>query len=160
MSSGEIPNYNPEVDRQATYDFCEEIRRAADLANHVKELGLISQRATSAIVQKSMFGNLPFVLEVDLPGSRAASCITKDDHIINPKPERFVATEMRSISDHRVEFYNRLTNTRLRIEGFDFDVFPVFDYISQQPDYETVAEDLLDRARPVKDDREPPPGLA
>jgi len=144
VNSGEVSRGIPEAEKAAAYDFCEYIRHAAELTEQAKRLELIAQRAGSNVIQKSMFGNLPFVLSIDIPSSTEAFTV-RDDDVIEEQPAGFVATEIRSVSEHGVEFYNRNTEIWLKLKGFEFEVFPVFD--EQQPDTGGMAEDLLDAAR-------------
>lgn len=106
-------------------DFCNQIMAAAELAKVSKELTAIAQHTGSLIMQRSLFAQAPFRLKVSLPETSEAYTVC-DDKIINPQPSSFNADEVRNIGQHGVEFYDRESDTWLRIRGFDFEVSPVF----------------------------------
>ena len=57
----------------------------------------------------------------------------QDDDVLDIDPNNFTATEIREISKHGVEFYDRDTNRHLRVKG-EFEVYPVFPEPTQGPE--------------------------
>src|SRR5579872_43219 len=118
-------------------DLCADIEEAAELVELAKKLSTTAMRRASEATQKTMFGLAPCQFRVGLTANpayeRQEVYLTRDDHVLDDDPNGFVATEVRSISEHGVEFYNRDTDTWLRVKGFEFRLDPVLDQETTPP---------------------------
>ena len=124
MTSPEAPRQE-EDPRVRADNFCEEVRHAAELTDLANKLRLTAQRAASKVSQESILDGLPFMLEVTVPEGVQAH-IASDGDVIEEHPTTFLANEIGNIGVHGVEFYNRRTDQILRIDGYDFEISPVF----------------------------------
>src|SRR5579864_6283830 len=123
MSMGENLSSEPEHLRKGV-DFCEDIRHAAELREAAERTANLAERAANKVISASFLGNIPCRLLVSIPED-ASAYITVDDEVVEEQPTSFLATEIESISRHGVEFFDRPSSRRLRIEGYDFEVSPV-----------------------------------
>jgi hypothetical protein len=111
----------------AASSLCEDIIEAAqEVASSLKAARAAQERASS-VAQRTMFGQLPYRLKVQLDAETKA-VVTEDDEIIESSPTVFTATELWSIGRHGVEFFNTSLNRKLTIvNDFGFTVEPIFD---------------------------------
>lgn len=131
MVAGESPARNPEAYRQAA-DFCERLRLAVELREQAEKLDRAAHDAAHFVLMAEVTG-LPFRLEVSIPEGTEAY-VTHDDDVVAEKVDRFVATVVREISKHGVEFIDRETNNVLRVKSTKFDVSPILPLeVSDEP---------------------------
>lgn len=111
--------------QRMAYDFCEDVREAAELMDLSNKLREAARRKASKIIVESMFTTETPMLEITvIEGTQAF--VSKDDEIVEENPRTFIAHEVRSIGERGVEFHNSSTGEWLKIQGFDFEVAPVF----------------------------------
>lgn len=121
------PGHDKEMDLPIeAFDVCSRIEQARDLVAAVTGLEVLAHRAVSDAVMAtiSLSSDRPWNFDIELPEG-TKSHISRDDEIVTENPGRFVATELTSMGEHGVEFYNRSTDERLRISGFNFEISPV-----------------------------------
>lgn len=101
---------------------CEDISKAVELYRVSQELSKIAQRAYAQVSTELFLGNKGFKFLIE---PRGKAYVTRDDEVIDDLPADFIAEELWGISEHGVVFYNRTQQTRLHIEGYEFEVYPV-----------------------------------
>jgi hypothetical protein len=126
MATGETSGGIPESERNQAYVFCENFRGVMELSKIRAELEGTVHRAGALVIQESMLWDLPFRLQVSIPEGVEAYVVHDGDVIIG-EPKEFMASELRSIDQHGVEFYDRETDRWLRVRGYDIEVNPVFE---------------------------------
>jgi Tat protein secretion system quality control protein TatD with DNase activity len=121
---GERRQLGREDSREAK-ETCDIIMQAAQLVAIKEHLEVITQESVSQAIQRTWLTK-NYLLKVIPPDPpEATSYVAHDDKVIENSPKEFIATELRSIGEHGVEFYNSETEQRLQINGYDFDLEPV-----------------------------------
>lgn len=131
-------------------DFCEDIIHATELRESAERLLGLSRQAASKVIHQGLSTRMPFELAITVPEGVEAAVISDDDDVLEAGAEAFIATEVRSISQHGLEFYNRDSRTRIIINGFRVEVAPVLPEFAD-PDYTAELPPGLLSQEPIDD---------
>ena len=107
-------------------DMCNDILDAARMTDLAIMIATETLNRASTITQRTIFERLPYSFRV-IPDLNLESYVSINDKIIEHNPTEFYATQVRSIGQRGIEFYNRRTDRSLKIVGYRFDISPVFD---------------------------------
>lgn len=126
IMNGEVPeSETPKSELQRGLDLCEDITHAVEMYDVARRAHRIADSASNKVIRETMFGELPFRVLVNIPDGTEAY-VTVDDEVVQQQLSSFLATEIRAISSHGAEFYDRTTGRWLKVKGFKFEVSPFF----------------------------------
>lgn len=100
---------------------CEQIEFAAKLMKSARGLLALAQQQSSSAIAETFRGDQLF--EVLIPEGAQSTVIVNGD-VAELAHSSFVATELRSIGQHGVEFYNHSLGSELHLKGYDFEIVP------------------------------------